>query len=294
MYRVDLSVKKLGVRKNAQRGVTFVELLASLVLMGIVFAGVGTFFLDNVKQAYNQSIITGAEEEAKTVLDLMVYELRMMGNGMPMDQDNFLPGGAGLGDSPLALLTTSNQTSVTFRLSERGKSVPLVADYLPDPSNLTFQVFDAQDFSVGEEVYLSNMSRGGSEGLHGQVTSVAGGQIAIHASYITTVGASFETGSIASQVSTITYDSAGAGSGIDRTLGASTVTISPSASFSVDYLDENGIPVPLPLTESVIRDDITSIELTVIVEGTNQLKDGSVYSVQAQQRVALRNFNLEP
>ena len=66
-----------------ERGFTLLEMLVSLGLMGLIFAGVLSFFMDTTRRARDAAIVAETQDQARSLGDLMSFELRMAGAGMP-------------------------------------------------------------------------------------------------------------------------------------------------------------------------------------------------------------------
>ena len=110
----------------------------------------------------------------------------------------------------------------------------------PSAASLTFTVFDAQKFAVGDEVYISNVTTGGSEGFQGNIDSINGNNITIESDYVASSGAVFPAGSTVHKMLEITYEVDGVAPGITRTIGTYISQLDPNATFTAEYLDGNG------------------------------------------------------
>ncbi|MFN8392340.1 MAG: hypothetical protein U0136_18750 [Bdellovibrionota bacterium] len=284
---MKLEIKAFGNEKGA--GV--LELLVSFLLGLILLASALVSYFESSYRAFDLQLVSQTRERAKGVLDMMAFELRMMGAGMPLGQSNFQISGTGLGTAPLPILTSASATSVTFRRNEKGVSTVLTADYLPAAATLTMTVASAADFAVGDTVYVSDISVGGTGGLRGTVTGKSSTTITISSSYIATPATTFKQGSLVERVSSITYDNI-AGGGISRDSGGGAITVAPKVSYSLKYYDSAGTELTVPMTEATIRDSLSAVDVTVTADSLKKKKDGTIYTAQLQQRVGLRNLYL--
>ena len=267
------------------------ELLCSISIMSVIMVSVVESMLDTAHRSWDHKLITTTEEQARAIFDMLAYDLRMMGSGMPLGQASFKISDGTLGTASLPILLDATSTYVSIRVNETGKDTVLTSDYTPNSTNLSFTVLDPSDFSVGDSIYLSDMLRGGSEGLAGTISSISGDTISIDSSYVMSEGAAFTKGCTASRVTTVTYNSPSDWSGITRNNQRTTEVIAVQSTFSIRYLDGSGNELTLPLTAAVIDDSLAQVELTISVRTTNPLRDGSIYTAILLKRIALRNLN---
>lgn len=274
---------------HRQRGETLLGVMAGLLIAAIVMAAAVTNFSDAWRRASDTRMMAQAETEARTLLDVISYDLRMLGSGMPLGQTGFAMTDATLGTAPLPILTTSTATSINFRMNEKGTQTFLANSFTP-ASSLLMNVVSGSGFATGDSVYLSNMTQLGTAGLRGTVTSVTNTTITISNSYLSTPSTTFSSSSTVDKVSDVSFTSATGG--ITRGLGGTAVLLSPRSAFTARYLNSSGGALTLPLTVTTIKDNLASIELTVTVSSPRPLLDGQIYTSQAIQTVALRNLNL--
>lgn len=275
-----------------QKGMTLLEVLVALLLGSVVMAATVSNFTDAWRRAKDNRLISEAETEARTILDVMTYDLRMVGTGMPLTQSGFAIDDATLGTASHPILTSSTATKIVFRLNEKGTSTVLTSAYTPSNANRTFSVFSSSGFTIGKDLYISNMPVLGTSGMRGTVSSIVGNSITVSSGYTATLGSSFSAGSTVEPVSLVTYNSPSNGSGITRNSGSTDVLLSPRSSFSAEYLDSNGNALTLPLTTALIKTSLYSIRLTVSVKTSSRVQGGGIYTAQGRQTVALRNLNL--
>ena len=77
--------------RNGEAGETLLPLIVSISLATVVFAATMSSFFDATKHGFDQEVRLRALEEATAVLDLMAYDLRMLGSGMPLGQSGGVP-----------------------------------------------------------------------------------------------------------------------------------------------------------------------------------------------------------
>lgn len=222
----------------------------------------------------------------------MTFDVRMMGSGMPFAQANFQISGTGLGTAPLPLLTTADNSSFTFRRNPLGNITQLTANFLPAAGSLTMNVASTADLAVGDVIYINDFIESGTGGLRGTIASKTATSITLNNSYVTSAATTFKAGSLVERVQDISYVSSNTWSGITRNDGSGVVVLGRNSTFSISYYDKAGTLLTLPLTEAAIRDNLTSVQLTVSVRSTRKLRDGSLYTAQMHQRVGLRNLYL--
>ncbi len=154
---------------NNESGATLVELLVNIAILGVLLAGVSSEYFLSTRRAFDRKTVASTQDEARTLLDLMAYDLRMAGAGMPLGQTNFRYTQPEVGEAALPIAITASNDYIDLLFNERGKNTVLDADYTPSLSNLTFTVLSGEDFSEGDIIYLSNMSTGGVDGLRGEI-----------------------------------------------------------------------------------------------------------------------------
>ena len=179
-----------------------------------------------------------------------------------------------------------------LRLNENGRVAVLTASFTPSAGARTFQVYSAANFTVGDTIYISNASAGGSLGLKGTITTINGTSITIAAGYITSAGAIFDTGSVVHRVTEVTYDSPADGAGITRNNGSGLIRVVPTSSFLLAYYDSTGAVLTPPLSAATIQNQLCAIGVTTSVISSSKMKNGTNYTSTAQDRIALRNLIL--
>ena len=275
-----------------QFGFSAIELMASLVIMSTLFVSVTSMFVATTRRSHDNGVIMEADERARELLDLLAYDIRMAGSGMPMGQASFAVGGTGLGDAPLPILLSATASSITLRTNETGKNTVLTTNFTPSSTALTFDVLSVEDLYDGSVIYISDLIRGGTQGLRAVIDSISGNSITIDSGFITSSGTSFSSGCTVTRITDVTYTSTDLTAGITRDNGEGAITLAPKSLFVLSYLDGSGNPITLPLTDTAVSTQLTSINITVQVAARTNLKDGSSYIATVAERVALRNINL--
>lgn len=276
---------------RSERGETIFGVLVAISLGLTVLSVAVANFTDAWRRSVDVRMMMQAQTEARTILDLMAYDIRMAGAGMPLGQADFTTATASLGDAPLPVLTTSTVTAIALRVNESGTSTVLSADFNPSTST-TIPVVSAADILPQSLVYINDMSTGGTSGYQGVVSSTTASTVSVSSS-IKTAGVTFQAGSIVEPVVNVTFTS-GSDSGITRqtSTGGEAVTLSSHSRFTITYLNSAGTELVLPLTASSIANDLAAVRINVQVDAVRKLLSDSIYTATAEQVVALRNLNL--
>lgn len=275
-----------------ERGETLVGMLVALLLSAVVMAAAVTNFSDAWRRSSDHRMMAQTQSEARTVLDLLAYDFRMIGSGIPLGQAGFQIGDAAIGSAALPILTTSTASSLVARLNETGASTVTTANYTPSVSALTVQILSNPGFASGDTVYLSNMTAGGTGGMMAVISTASNSALSFNSSFTATASTTFNAGSIIERVATITYNSPGVATGITRNTGGGAIVLSPRSTFTLSYLDNTGAALVLPLTETVIKNNLAALQVSVSVSSARKLLNGKNYTATTQQVVALRNLNL--
>ena len=265
-------------------------LVVSLFIGSVVLLGAIKGFTTTSRLSFDQKMMERAQEQARILTDMIAFDLRMAGSGMPIGQTSFLPTDALLGDAPLPILTSATSTNLTYRLNENGQNATLTADWTPAAGSLTFSVNTAADLEAGDTIYVTNMPSGGTHGLKGVVASVTATTVTITSAYTASAGAVFKMGNLVERVTTVVLDSPADGSGITRNAELGAVKLAPNSSLTLSYLDAAGAALVLPLTAAVIQQNLTAIRVNVNVVSPKPLSSGQYYTASAQTTVALRNL----
>lgn len=273
-----------------QAGETLLGLLVTLFLSTIIFAAAFGHFFDSARRAADHEIMTRTRSQSQTILNLLATELRMIGSGMPLGQVGFLIANPGLGDVALPVLLDATNEQIGFRVNERGSTAILTSSYLPDSALLSFAVNTAADFANGDRIYITNMSVGGIAGFSATISGILGNNITVNNDFVATAATTFTPGSVVARVTTVNYQSPADWSGIVRTADNLSVILAPQSRLNLEYLDETGAALGLPLTPQVVASDLCAIRLRVWVRDRTPLKDGTIFTAEAEQTVALRNL----
>lgn len=274
-----------------ERGESLFGVLAALLLSSIVFSGAVSSFMTTSRENQNLQLIASTNELAQSVADLMSFELRLAGSGMPLGQSNFLTGTTGLGDKPLPILLSSTTSEIEFRLNEKGHNSVLTSQFTPGFGSLTVSLNETSSLKANDDIYISDMLAGGNNGLWGTLTSVSANSATISSGYLALPSITFQPGSYLEKVTTVKYISPSDGGGIIRWTSTGDVRLSPRSTFSIQYLDANGVALSLPLTEQTVATTLSMADLTVTVT-TNRNIGGAPYMAQAFRRIAFRNLNI--
>ncbi|RME58022.1 MAG: hypothetical protein D6780_07475 [Candidatus Dadabacteria bacterium] len=281
---------KVLKRKNRLRGGTVLELMVTVLLSSLLLTALYALFFNSTKESLDGEIKIQTEETARAILDMLSFDLRMIGSGMPLTQANFQAGDGDLGTAPYPIFTDTTATYLHFRASEAGESSMLTNDFDTTLGTSTFNVVTGDLFKPGDIIYLANYTVGGSDGLYGVVENVADNSITLEDDYVSSPNAVFETGTVITKVSEIIYNSPDDDSGITRDDGNGEVTLAPNSTFEVEFRDSSGNPIDLPLSASEIINEVASVYITVTVNSQRKLSTGETFQAVAEQLVAIRNL----
>jgi len=283
--------KKLsGLR---QCGFTLVELLVTLGISSTLMVAVMSYLSNGASMARDNNIRLETLIEAQAIVQTLTTEIRMAGNGVPFDQNNFQIGESTLSDPTVTepiLIAGATATSITFRINETGEVFLLLANFDPTAS-LTAFLTEVTQLGVGDSIYMSNSVVSGDEGLYGVIGAVdtVNKTITLNAGYVTTPGATFAAGSVLEEVPQVTYTSAGGG--ITRNSGLGAVQIGKNSTMTLQYLDYNGNALALPLVLANLIGQLRTLQITVVKTSGRQLSTSQPFSVTVTQKVGIRNFN---
>ena len=284
-------ISRVHSNLSSEQGFTLLELLVALLISTVLLGNITSTIMTSTRQYHDQKVRTKTNENAHLLLDTLSYEVRMLGTGMPLGQEDFDMLDATLNNAPLPILTTASGTYLQIRLDEVGTEAIVVASYTPSFTSRDVDVDDASDFSVGDTVYISNRTNGENGGLQSTITAINGNTITIDNAYNATPAVVFDVGSLLHKVDTITLDSTP--SGITRQRGAETpVVLLPRSAMTISYFDEDGNTLTPPLSISQIRNDLMRIRIQITVDSRVALKNGVTYTADTQQDIFLRNLHL--
>lgn len=277
----------------SSRGFTLVELIVSLLISTFVFAGLFHQIRSSVEHAKDHQIRLETFVQTQAVVQTLSGELRMAGNGVPFDQQNFVIGDLNLSDptvtEPLSVADCT-ASKIVARLNETGEVFLLTSSFDPSGS-LTLSLTETGQLAVGDPVYLSNSVVSGDDGLYGTVAAVSEewDTITLNSGFVSSPGAVFPAGSILEEVPLVTYESAD--NMITRNSGFGPVLLASNAMMSIKYLDIDGTELSLPLSASDLVNALRSVEVTVTLTSNKKLSSGEDYSTSVSQRIGIRNLD---
>ena len=139
-------------------GFSLLEILVTISLSGMLLTMVASQFLSSTRLSHDEKVTMRAQEKARALLDIMSFDLRMAGSGMPLSQDTFTTTDLLLGDAPLAILTSSDSNTITFRYNDKGLRTVLTSAFTPSTSTVDFTVASNSGLSIGDTIYISDFS----------------------------------------------------------------------------------------------------------------------------------------
>lgn len=278
-----------------ESGFTISEMLVSVLLSGIVLLTMTSQYASSVRLNHDQQIRSANTLQAQAILQTVGAEIRMIGNGVPFDQANFEIGENTLSD-PLVtepiVLSTLTANHIQYRINETGEVYLLTADFNPAGS-LVVSLTDVSALSVNDPIYISNGVVSGDDGFYGIVEAVnsVAKTVTIAAGYVSSPGAVFLTGSVLEEVPVVTLNSPVDGSGVTRDSGFGAVSLGPKSTMSLEYLDNQGNVLSLPIDNNTVINTLRAVRVTITVTSTQNLSNGQPYVATAQQLFGIRNLN---
>src|SRR6188768_2336267 len=127
LFLNSLKSKLLKARSNDPReddALTLLEMLMCITIAGIVILAAVVTLTQLSQHVNDHREKYFAHAQAQNILDMMTPELRMIGNGVPFHQTNFLIGNTTLSDPTVAepvLFPPSTAKRIKFRLNETGE-----------------------------------------------------------------------------------------------------------------------------------------------------------------------------
>lgn len=277
------------LKADKERGSFLLEMLCAIGLAAMIFTFASDMTMNNVQKSFDTQVVLETEKNARAILDLMIFDLRMLGSGIPFDQSDFTMSDSGVGAAALPVYTDSTTSFVHFRINELGNDTFLLNSFMPDSQN-SLTVESDSDLVANDVIYISDETAGGSDGLQATVASANSGTVTL-TNMLYSTGATFPAGSIANRVVELSYNSPNDSSGITRNNGYGDVVLMPNSTFSINYIDSDGNQLALPLTTSTISSELNAIEVTVNVISNGRLRDGTSYTASVSGQVGIRSLN---
>jgi hypothetical protein len=276
----------------SQRGTVLLDTLMSILVGAIVIGSAVSTFSNMWARSTELRLKTQLHTEARLILDLLAFDLRMTGSGLPLGQTAFRASDPAISQAALPVLPGASASSVTVQLNEMGTSSVISSLFDPSAGDRAIQTNSTSGFAVGDTIYLSDMPKGGSNGLRATVQGISSGTITIAPDYIIGTSAPFPAGSNIEPVKQVTYSNSA--SGITREAGSTTALLAPHSTVTLTYLDSSGSPLPTPLTATSISELLSAVVIHVTLRSaaidTPDSQQG--FTSTTSQTVALRNVNL--
>jgi hypothetical protein len=167
---MEPKMKKLNINKlilSEDGGFSIVETLLSLLISMTLFAGMTQQYFSISRLNRDLRVKQTADRYARTIVNILGFDLRIVGNGIPFDQPDFQISEDALNlTSPLSnpekkiqpiVLDSVSSTEITLRLSESGEMYVLNSDFTPSVS-LSFVLTDVTGLAANNKIYISNGS----------------------------------------------------------------------------------------------------------------------------------------
>ena len=259
-------------RVAGDRGYTLVELLVVIAILGLVALAIGGVYQVSVQAYTRSSSLEDAQVGARTGLDRMVTELRLIGA--------FWNGATGAGTA----ITAATSTSITFMADVNADTVDanggVEMTVSSNPSSTTVVVNSsatnvASSFNVYQTAALNDflyIANGATREVS-QISGVAGSTLTL----TTALTNSYPTTAIVRSVEIVTYNFNAATGSLTRSVGGSgnDTIVDNMTGLTLAYFDANGTLLN-PVTLSLIRE----IQLSVTTQGS----DGSRRTMTSRVR----------
>jgi type II secretory pathway pseudopilin PulG len=286
---------------TSERGFSIIESLFVLLLSTFVIGAIVSSFLSLSKFAHDNEIRVLTQLKAQSVLDMITPDLRMIGNGVPFQQSNFLIAQATLSNNTVTqpiLVNDTDEHTITFRLNETGETYFLSQDYNP-AVNSSVTLVSTQLISPGDHIYISNFTLGLEDGLWGEVTNVSGNTITLAGTTQFHPGAVFPAGSLLEVVPIVSYSSDSSFGSIIRENGTGPQEIIENGRLTFSFRNAQGNEINFPILATAAHpfpasaiQNIHTVHITVEVQSENLLRGKSeIYTAKVSQIVGIRNLN---
>jgi hypothetical protein len=278
---------------NSCYGYTSIELLAAILVGTSLLTGIMIQYSMGITAARDHQIRLETSVQAQAIVQTIASEIRMLGNGVPFDQPNFLIDDPALSDPTVTypiIMSESDTSNISFRLNETGEVFLLTQDFDPTVS-LTINLTDVTQLEENDPIYITNSVVAGDDGLYGTIASVndISKTVTLNNDYVARAEVTFAMGSILEEVRIVRYESGLLG--ITRDSGLGPVLLGEGSSLSLEYLDHEGNVLNLPLTPSNLVDTLRSIRAMVTLSHKKPLSTGETHSATVSQTIGIRNFN---
>ncbi|HQH25913.1 MAG TPA: prepilin-type N-terminal cleavage/methylation domain-containing protein [Oligoflexia bacterium] len=274
-------------------GFTFLELLVSLLLSGVVVSGLYMQLRTSIERARDHQIRLETFVQAQAVAQTIAAEIRMAGNGVPFDQKNFFIGAPNLSDNTVTepiVVSDTSASKIALRVNEAGEVFLLAASFDP-ASSATISLNDVSLLEENDPIYISNSVVSGDDGLYAQVASVnsASNTITIDSDYVASPGAVFAAGSTLEEVPVVTYESVNGT--ITRDSGFGPVFLAENGTLTLEYLDIDGNALNLPLQQTDLVNALRSARITITLSSPRKMSTGETYAASVSQVIGIRNLD---
>lgn len=299
-----MDFKKRRYKIDYEEGYTLIESILVLLISSIVLLLSTVTFIFTTRTATDYKLRSIAQLQAQAVIDMMVPEFRMIGNGVPFHQSNFLIAQSNLSDNTKTepIITSGTTASqIQFRVNETGETYILTANFDPS-SSTTVTLTSVSKLAVGNQVYITNSTVADDDGFWGTISAINTGTntVTFAAGTVYSPSSIFAKGSLLEAVPVVTYTSTSGFGGITRNNGSGSLILVPNGQFTLEYLNSSGSTLTLPLVASSADpfpasaiQNVHAIRITAQVRTTQTLSNGSYYTASAVQSVGIRNLNFK-
>ena len=241
--------------RDAERGVSIVELVIFMAVFLIILAGVYDAYLNYYRATIRSEARARVQDDTRRTMERFIRELRMAGYGMVMGDD----------PAPLTPITAGSATSVTYLTTEGGVSTTLTA--LADVGATTLNVQSSAGFSVNNAIFIAD------EGKYRARTVTAVGANSLTINLAIGSGEAFPEGfapgsGVMRAPRSVTYSLAGGTLSRDPGDGTGPQPVMTGVSaLNFSYLDGANAPAVLPGGLATVRRVVLDITVSATMPG---------------------------
>jgi Tfp pilus assembly protein PilW len=243
--------------KVAQRGESLIQIIVALGVAGILMGTVISEWVTTTSRAKYLRIRSSLRKEIQQALDLMRFELSLIGSAVPIS----LPSSSSLGNSAAPIQVDSTAISASFLINLSGSSTRTRTTASGSSSSLS--LVDGSIFVSGDYLVLYDDRRENSEVLLAEVTSVSGNSVSLGNISASSGSAEFPAGSYVAVLNPVTYQLGPQSNGIERIEGGNTIAVLTNGSFNLEFLDATGNTLTPPLDLATQTSQLSSIRVSI-------------------------------
>lgn len=309
---------------DMNKGFSLIDLLISAAISMVILAMFVQQISFATKMHVDNGLMQSTHNEAQAVINIIGIDLRMIGNGLPFEVNDFAIGSElenasnvlGIPDVTFPILVAdTDHTTIKYRLNETGNVFMTKADFTITSTEFSIVLNEVDGLLPGDRVYLTNKSLTGYDGLWGRIknhpsavdsattTVILDAQTAGYG-FWKSPGSSFNAGSILEPVTDVILanEVIGGVPTITKDNGLNKLVLARNASFELSYFNENGTEIDrvlegeatVLLEEDIVNRNLRYIQLTVNVTSDKNLSAigdvGNPYTASITHSFGIRNL----